>query len=152
MGESGELPPTEAALVQVTARLAAIDQTLREFQKVAWSLLALASRSPMHVERLEVERLEFKLDSIDVGELSGELNIGLTNRFNLGDGGQPEAAPAPGEAIAPSTAPPPIRTLWPPSPAQAGGDDGDISGTRSGARDEQPGPTSPASGRSDPDR
>jgi hypothetical protein len=52
LDESGELPPTEAALVQVAARLAAIDQTLREFRKVAWSLLALASRSPLHVERL----------------------------------------------------------------------------------------------------
>jgi hypothetical protein len=120
----GDQPPfPEGALVHIAARLTAIEQTLQEFQKLAWALFVLASRSP-----IQVERLDFRVDTVDVGELSGEMNIGLTHKWNISPGGEsqtaPEPAPAgepagdqaetPGTVPLPSPAPPPPQPIWPP--------------------------------------
>lgn len=139
-----QLPLSEPALTQVAARLAAIEQTLQDFQTLAMSLLTLAARAPLHVDHLEVERLEFKVDSVDVGELSGELNIGLTSRFNLGQNGTAGEARRPEESTVaksegPTPAPPPPTSpIWPPPTAAPGGDDGDSFGPVSGAGSQEP--------------
>jgi hypothetical protein len=45
----------------------------------------LMNRPPIHVEHLDVQRLEFNFESIDVSGLGGEMNIGFTNSLKAGD-------------------------------------------------------------------
>ncbi|MFZ5622752.1 MAG: hypothetical protein ACOY5W_17175 [Pseudomonadota bacterium] len=68
----------------------------------------------MDVSHLEVERLEFHLDSIDVQDLQGELHLGISQQVRLEN-----AAPAPPEEkeVAQRDGPQPERNevaIWPP--------------------------------------
>jgi len=67
-------------------RLAAqLDRTLQALSRLVLVLEELAARPPVHLhaERLEVQTLAFHLGDIDVEQLEGQLNIGITHSLNL---------------------------------------------------------------------
>jgi predicted house-cleaning noncanonical NTP pyrophosphatase (MazG superfamily) len=62
-------------------------QELRTLQESVSKLQSdLAQRPPVHVEHLDVGSVEFRLDSLDINDLGGELNIGFTNMVKSGGG------------------------------------------------------------------
>lgn len=154
----------EAVLSEVQSRLAAIEQTLQEFQQLAWALLVLASRSPVYldVDHMDVERLDFHVGQVDVGELSGEMNIGLTSILKpspagpQGGGARPPThppQPQDGQGRTPPRAHPgppmeeapeslPTAPIWPPS----GGDAVDSEREPPDAGPDEPGAAGPPPG------
>lgn len=94
---------------------------------------------PVTVERLVIEHLEFNVGGIGIQHLSGELNLGLTTRFQPGERqtqqgggsqtGRPstlpgsvvtrrlQAGPDPGAAEVPG---PGVQPIWPPPRSREG--------------------------------
>ncbi|MFZ5825306.1 MAG: hypothetical protein ACOY94_13405 [Bacillota bacterium] len=97
--------------------LIALMQELRQALGALTSLLRRleqqAQRPPVQLDvaHLEVERLEFHLDSIDIDDLQGELHLGICQQVKL-------EGPVPLEGGAPSPAEPQPAlsevAIWPP--------------------------------------
>ncbi len=83
-----------------------IRSALQQLSEVTRLLSEAIRRAPIHmdVQHLQIERVEFHLDGIDVQELGGQLNIGITAMHK----GQPVEA---GAAV---TSPPAQHPIWPP--------------------------------------
>lgn len=79
-------PLARADLEGLAKQVLEMRQAIEQLQVAMQSMYRAGHRAPVHmeVEHLEVERLEFNIDSIDVDELGGELNIGLTSMFKPG--------------------------------------------------------------------
>lgn len=99
----------------MNAWLASVRQAVDELRQVVDTLQRTLSQTPVQVtvEHLQVEHLEFRIDSIDVDDLSGELNIGLTNSLKAGSPRQEQAQmtePPPPPARSGASVP---KILWP---------------------------------------
>jgi hypothetical protein len=83
----GEHPPGIPQQVETIARqVEEIWQVLARLQEeFARTSQELASRLPLHLDIDTVEHLEFHFDSIDINDLGGELNIGLTSMLKTGE-------------------------------------------------------------------
>lgn len=107
---------------ELQSRLEAVSRQLGQLQLAVLALLELARRPSvtLQVEHLDVDRLEFHIDSIDVNELSGQLNIGMTamNR-GPGQGGQGPGAQGPGQGP-PGPPGAPRQIIWPPPQSKEG--------------------------------
>lgn len=72
---------SESAEIQGLAeQMQEIRRAMEQLAGVTRLLAEAMRRAPVHldVEHLQIERVEFNVDGIDVGELGGELNIGIT--------------------------------------------------------------------------
>lgn len=85
-GDPGRSPAVE----QLAAQL---DRVIQALGRLVLVLEELTARPPVHlqVERLGVQTLAFHLGDIDVEQLEGQLNIGITHSLTL------ESGPSPGE-------------------------------------------------------
>jgi|GEM_PF-3141663 len=70
---------------QVQELLAQVARAVGALNRLAATLEEALARPPVHlqVERLDVQTLAFHLGDIDVEELQGELNIGITHSLRL---------------------------------------------------------------------
>lgn len=82
-------------LPQVQELLGQVAQAVRALNRLVAALEETLARPPVHlqVERLEVQTLAFHLGDIDVEELQGELNIGITHSLRLEPPGRGSAEP-----------------------------------------------------------
>lgn len=80
----------EAGGHDVQAQLERMALMMGQLQLAVLALIDLAGRPAVHlqVEHLEVDRLAFEIGSIDIDQLNGEMNIGLTAIARAGGGGQ----------------------------------------------------------------
>lgn len=116
-GEGGQEPvPGVAELLEQ------LSEAVRTLGALAAVIRAVALRPPveLHVERLEVENLEFRLGDIDVEELQGELNIGITQSLRQAPpanptGERPPAPRAPSSGPSARSAGPPVGSAGPPA-------------------------------------
>lgn len=130
MSSSGGPPGAEALLNELRLAVQALNELVAALRETAQS-----PPVQMQVERLEVQTLQFRLGDIDVGELQGEMNIGITHSLKVeSPSAQPKPAPdtRPGgpklptlpksvitrwlEQGGPPQAPKPLerKTIWPP--------------------------------------
>ncbi|HWI66692.1 MAG TPA: hypothetical protein VNT75_33175 [Symbiobacteriaceae bacterium] len=103
---AGPDPPNLAAeLAELRRAVAGLTEAVRE--------LAQGAHPPVHVSvgQMEVERLAFFVPSIDVEEISGALNIGITHLIGPGPGDGKPAAEVHPEAPPPDPAA--AVELWP---------------------------------------
>jgi len=109
MGSSGGPPGLDALLNELRLAVQALNELAAALRK--------ASLNPpvqMQVEHLEVQTLQFHLGDIDVQELQGEMNIGITHSLKVeSPKSQPEPAHKmkPGEPKMP-TLPNSVITRW----------------------------------------
>ncbi|WP_374713414.1 hypothetical protein [Symbiobacterium terraclitae] len=96
--------PGEIVPPQMRELLAQVAAAVRALNRLATALEESLARPPVHlqVERLEVQTLAFHLGDIDVEELQGELNIGITHSVRL----QPPARGGDAEQGPPAADPP----------------------------------------------
>lgn len=125
MGSPGGPPGLEAILAELRLAVQALNQVVAALRDAT-----LNPPVQMQVERLEVETLEFHLGDIDVEQLQGELNIGITHSLKV-EGPKPQSieeqtqqpieehTPQPGEAHKmkpggprPQTLPKSVVTRW----------------------------------------
>lgn len=79
-------PPHALHIPQRSADLTALQEAVTQLAvKLGMLMERLAQYNPVHVDTVEVGSIEFHLGSIDVDELSGELNIGLTHMIKASD-------------------------------------------------------------------
>lgn len=80
----------EAGSHDVQAQLERMALMIGQLQLAVLALIDLAGRPAvqLQVEHLAVDRLAFEIGSIDVDQLSGEMNIGLTTIARAGSGVQ----------------------------------------------------------------
>lgn len=109
MGSSGGPPDLDALLNELRLAVHALNE-------LAASLREASLNPPvqMQVERLEVETLQFHLGDIDVQELQGEMNIGITHSLRVDS---PKAEPEPAHKMSPGgpkrpTLPKSVVTRW----------------------------------------
>jgi hypothetical protein len=78
-------PEGGPGLPNVPELLRQLDEAVRTLDRLAAALEAMVARPPvqMQVEHLDVGTLAFHLGDIDVQELAGELNIGITHSLRL---------------------------------------------------------------------
>jgi hypothetical protein len=112
-------------------QVAQICRAVTQLQGIVGQLI---SRPPvrMTVQHMDVAHLAFNVAGIDVEELSGQLNLGLTHLFQVDAGareqpgpGTEAGAPGAGTAPAPAGEAPPVdtRQLWPPAAMERGIDE-----------------------------
>lgn len=109
MGSSGGPPSVEALLNELRLAVQALNELVTVLREVS-----LNPPVQMQVERLEVETLEFHLGDIDVQELQGEMNIGITHSLKVES---PQAQPQNGHKMKlggpkPPTLPKSVITRW----------------------------------------
>lgn len=99
-------------------------------------------RAPVHldVEHLQIERVEFNLDGIEVGELGGELNIGITAMQKVRGEAPRTDGVGDGAACAPKQ-----QSIWPPQQGEV-----EIDGEANAAGGRSDGGAGDAAGRSEP--
>lgn len=117
MGAPGGPPGLDAILNELRLAVQALNELAAALRDAA-----LSPPVQMQVERLEVETLEFHLGDIDVEQLEGELNIGITHSLKVeGPKAEPNegSTPQPGEAHrmkpggpGPQTLPQSVVTRW----------------------------------------
>lgn len=124
-GDPGKLP----ALDELAAQLG---RTVQVLARLVRALEEMAARPPVHlqVERLEVQTLAFHLGDIDVEQLEGQLNIGITHSLTLGPGPSPGAPEAPRP---PEVDPARPLEIDPARPSETGGGQDPPEGARPGA-------------------
>lgn len=90
------LPPMgggqpEPSLPDLADRLQAVQEALAGLQGALQSLEQRIQSAPpkLQAERLVVRRLEFNFDQIKINHLSGEFNLGVTNKLQVGGGSAP---------------------------------------------------------------
>lgn len=117
-------PPAPPDLQSLARRVAELQATLDQIQEAMQRSSQIMRHPPVHLnmERLEVQQLVFHFDTIHVDDLGGELNIGFTQMFKPGQGGQSAARDdrAP-DADSDSAVPVPPTPPMPPMPPIAGG-------------------------------
>lgn len=116
-GGQEPLPGAPELIAQLREAVQALNAAVSALREVA-----LRPPVELHVERLEVETIEFRLGDIDVEELQGELNIGITQSLRpvlpaKPEEGRPQVARAPvaaPKAVLPTVPAQKRVQLWPP--------------------------------------
>lgn len=97
-------------------RVDEMQQAILQMQRVLAVLLARAVHPPVQlvVDELQAERLEFHMGGFTVGNLSGQLNVGMTHVAESVEGGDPEGGLGDAASQAEGRS---VDWLWPPPPA-----------------------------------